>query len=581
VKHTAFVLLVVLAGLSVSCDRDPARSTPDDAARDASYPSDASEDAPDAGGDAGADSGTVPSCGTHVFEKTTINARDGAALAGLIRRPADPACRVPTIFIYTPYNIENVSKIWLEDTTNEPLFASMDYAVVAVDWRGKFGSSAAKVRDEMQYGEDGYDLVEWIAARPWSDGNVGMYGVSALGRVQYWTAAENPPHLGAAVPIFGHMNHYYENFFPGGVFRKEYADGLGVLYGSGGTVKQHPYRDIYWRVVEGLHDPALVKIPMLSVSGWYDLFNRGTHRTFQKIRSMSDPSVRDSHRMLIGPWSHFAAGGEGIWGREFTEEERLYFDNDRRIQKDALAFFDFYLRGLPNEVASWPRVRYVMAAEGSWRSAEEWPPGSQAEKLYLTAGGGLSDAVPAGEEVILPYDPADPSPTVGGQTLNWKYTHGPTDQAGVLARGDAAAFVTEPLAEPLRTTGAVQVQLVVKTTGADTDFAVRLTDVDETGRHLLLTDGIRRLKLRDDLSAPSEVTAGQEYQIEITLTNELAYTFTPGHRVGVIITSSNYERFDRNPNTGDDFFEDAAAPAAVTNTIVSGADTYLELPVVP
>ncbi|MBI5526198.1 MAG: CocE/NonD family hydrolase [Deltaproteobacteria bacterium] len=530
--------------------------------------------------DGGADAGVVLPCKTHLFEETMIPARDGAALAALIRRPAEPACKVPAIFIYTPYNIDNVYKIWLEDTTTEPLFAGMDYAVVAVDWRGKFGSSSAQVRDELQYGEDGYDLVEWIAAQPWSDGNVGMYGVSALGRVQYWTAAEQPPHLKAAVPIFGHMNHFYENFFPGGVFRKEYAEGLGLLYGTGGTVKQHPCKDLYWRVVEGLHDPALVKIPMLVVSGWYDLFNRGTHRTFDEIRTLSDPSVRNSHRMLIGPWSHFAAGGEGIWGREFTEEERQWFDADRRIQKDALAFYDLYLRGLQSEAAGWPRVRYVQGAEGLWKSADEWPPPSEPGLLYLTGGRGLSDAIPSGGEIGLPCDPNDPSPTVGGQTLSWKYTHGPTDQAAVLARGDAAAFVTEPLAEPLRITGAVLVRLNVKTTGTDTDFAARLTDVDGNGRHLLLTDGIRRLKLRDDLSAPSDVTAGLAYSITIALTNELAYTFLPGHRVGVIITSSNYERFDRNPNTGDDFFEDAAAPLVVTNTILLGAESFLALPVI-
>jgi predicted acyl esterase len=376
-----------------------------------------------------------------------IPMRDGAELAAFVRRPAPPADEVPTILIFTPYDKENARDLWFADPTGEPLFESPDYAFVVADWRGRFGSSAAPLRDNEQHGEDGHDIVEWIADQPWSDGAVGMWGASALGRVQYWTATERPPHLAAAVPIFAHMNQYYENYYPGGVLRREYVASLGVLFGDNTVLEDHPYRDWLWKIAEGLYEPELIEVPLLVVSGWYDL-----------------------------------------------------------------------------------------------------------------------------------YDPDDPSPTVGGQTLSWSYLHGPTDQAEVLERDDAAVFTTDPLATPLVIAGRIEVHLAVRTTGLDTDFAVRLTDVDHEGRHLLLTDGIRRLKLRDDYARLSEVVPGERYTVSVTLTNDLAYTFAVGHRVGIVITSSNYQRFDRNPNTGDDFYSDGVTPTTVTNTLIMDGTSRLVLP---
>lgn len=163
-------------------------------------------------------------------------------------------------------------------------------------------------------------------------------------------------------------------------------------------------------------------------------------------------------------------------------------------------------------------------------------------------------------------------------TMTRLLLHGPHDQADVVARGDALVFTTAPLTAPLWIRGALEAVLAVSTTGADTDFVVRLTDVDDSGNHLLLTDGVRRLSLRDGFDAPDPVVADQRYAVTVKLINQLAYTFDIGHRVGLIVTSSNYPRFSRNPGNGLTFYTDPATSVTVTNTVYTDGESRLILP---
>jgi len=530
-------------------------------------------DATPATADAGApDAG--PDCSEQQFEDVSIPLRDGKSLAAFVRRPTNPDCHLPAILIQTPYNKENARSLWFEgDGSSEPLFDSTDYAFVVLDWRGFYGSAGAAVAMPAR-GEDGYDAVEWIAAQPWSNGKVGTWGVSALCRVQHWTAVEQPPHLVAAVPIFCAINDSYEQYYPGGVLRREYVDTLGFLFG-GNVIEDHPTRDAAWQFVENIYDPADVAVPMLLVAGWYDLDPIANLDTFRALYAEDD-----RHRLVIGPWMHYAAGGESTGaGRALDAQELEYWDADRTIQRDSLAWFDLQLRGIPNDAASWDPVRYYIDGEERWEAGDSWPPpGIGTTELYLRADGALAAAAPSTGELVYPYDPADPSPTVGGQTLRPDLRHGPRDQAPVLARGDAAVFVSDPLTTPLAIRGRVRAVIDVSTAGADTDVAVRLTDVDAGGSHLMIADGIRRLKLRDSFAAASPVVAGTRYRVEVELTNELAYTFAVEHRVGLIVTSSNSPRFEINPNTGDDFFADATSPVAVDNTLYLDGASKLVLP---
>jgi len=532
----------------------------------------------DAGGDAASDpDGAAPDCTEHIQEDLLVPLQDGQSLSAFARRPVNPDCQLPTILVQTPYNKENARSLWFGAPAPGPLFASLDYAFVVVDWRGYFGSAGAAVA-QPDHGADGYDVVEWIAQQPWSDGQVGTWGVSALGRVQYWTAVRQPPHLVASVPIFSPMNTFYEEYYPGGVLRRELVDTLGLLYGQS-LVEQHPLRDAVWIWLEGLYQPSDIAVPMLVVAGWYDLDNARSFRTWDSLVATSDPAVRAQHRMLVGAWHHFAAGGETAAGRPLTAQELLYHDGEFRIQADSLSWFDFHLRGIDVTVPTWAPIRYVRDGESTWEEEDTWPPStSQDLTLHLHADGSLDETSPGAGQLSYLFDPADPSPTIGGQTLDFTLLHGPTDQADVLLRNDVLVFTTATLTEPLRIRGPVTVELAVGTTGIDTDFVVRLTDVDAAGNHLLLTDGVRRLTLRTTYSAVSPVIPGARYELTVPFTNQLAYTFAAGHRVGLIISSSSHPRFERNPGNGLSFYTDPSTAVAVTNTIYTDGVSRLILP---
>jgi hypothetical protein len=530
-------------------------------------------------GEDGADA-QAPDCSQHLFEDVAIPMRDGKTLAAFVRRPVDPACRLPSILIQTPYDKENARTMWLSGAGREPLFESPDYAFAVLDWRGFFGSRAAAVQGAQPYGQDGYDAVEWLAAQPWSDGRVGLWGVSALCVQQYRTALEKPPHLAAIVPIFCQAGQTYDQYYPGGVLRQEYFDFLSAYFGVNDLILEHPTRDALWRAAERLTDLAGVEAPALVVSGWWDLHNPGTLSDFEALRTRSPAAVRGQHRLLIGPWTHFAVGGEGRGGlRPPDDEERKYLDAERRIQRDSLAFFDLHLRAVASEAAAWPEARWQTGGDGAWESAGFWPPiGAGRAVLFPAPGGALQLQEPGEAALDFPYDPDDPSPTVGGCTLLPSLFHGPREQAEVTARADALTFLGPPLAEPLRLRATARLHLEGATSGQDTDFAVRLLDVDPDGGQLLVGEGIQRLKLRDDLGAVSPVQPGQRYPLTVSLANALGYTFAPGHRVGLVVTSSNYPRFARNPNDGEDFYRDEASSVTVTNTLFVGPGTYLVLP---
>lgn len=538
-----------------------------------------------AGGDAGtggsAGDGGTPDCLTHELRDVTIPMRDGKSLAAFVRGPKDPACKLPVVVIQTPYGKDNAKLLWFSGAGTDPLFDSKDYAFVVVDWRGFFGSAAAKVAGAQPFAEDGYDTIEWAGTQPFSTGKVGMWGVSALCVQQFRTAVQKPPHLAAAVPIFCAMNTTYEQYYPGGVLRLEYYNFIGFYFGAG-AILAAPYRNATWLLAENLLKPQDVTVPMLVVAGWYDLYPKGSFDTWNGLLASSPAAAQ--HRLLVGEWIHFAVGGETAGGRALTPQELKYVDAAKKVQTDSRDFFDLHLRGQAAGAASaWSPVRYVRSGEGTWESGPAWPPAGQtARTLYLAGDGGLSATAPTAGTVTSTYVSLDPSPTIGGGTLQGALLHGPQPQNAVVARTDARVFAGPLLTQPLKIRGPLAVSLDVATDRADTDFAARLTDVQVDGGHLLLAEGIRRLKLRGNLGVVAPVDAGVRYTVPISFTSELAYTFAAGHRVGLIITSSNYPRFDRNPNTGADFFPDAGTPAFdATNTLFVNGGSLLTLPTDP
>jgi len=168
----------------------------------------------------------------------------------------------PVILIQTPYG-KNSFRLGLPLGVVRNLSAS-NYAFVILDWRGRF-SNASKALPGVGIGEDGYDLVEWIASQSWSTGKIGTWGPSALGNVQFETAKKRPPHLTCAVPLVAAPHYSFEHYYTGGAARTELIEQIDNLgFGVSSTVSANPYYNATWAAIEGLSIyPDSIQIPML------------------------------------------------------------------------------------------------------------------------------------------------------------------------------------------------------------------------------------------------------------------------------------------------------------------------------
>lgn len=533
----------------------------------------------------------------RVRDDLAVPTLDGHALSAFVDRPTGTPCPLPTILVQTPYNKEEAYESILGvDRSDRPLFASPHYNYVVVDWRGRFGSSGVPIDDGTWLAQDGYSTVEWIAEQPWSDGQVAMWGVSALCGQQYRTAIGPkptsahpdrndgpPPSLQAMVPIMCPIRTDYERAYPGGVLRHEWASALDVLgFGLRTVYENNPRSNLLWTIAGGEDRIENIAVPALVVGGLWDVVPTATVEAFNELVGESDPSVRDQHRLLMGPWIHFATGGEINSGaaRPLTDDERVFLDLGRRIDADTLAFFDHHLLGAENEASSWQAVRYFQSGEG-WTGADSWPPAdSETNSFYAAAGSALTTSRPTTASTAdIPYDADDPSPTIGGATLSpyncmgsetplictltpnpeTILAHGPASQAQVVARADGVLFVTEPVSSPLPLTGNGTAYVDVSTTLEDADVAVRVVDVAPDGTPLLIGEGIARISSWADPSRRLPVAPGTRTSVEVPLNAPLGYTIAPGHQLGLILTGSNWPLYARNPGTGAVFHEDDVA----------------------
>jgi len=259
-------------------------------------------------------------------------------------------------------------------------------------------------------------------------------------------------------------------------------------------------------------------------------------------------------------------------------------------QARQLAFFDRYLRGNDVEI---PAVRYFVMGRNEWRNADCWPlPETRWTPMYVrskghaqtAAGDGTLSEEPPGAESPdrYLYDPANPTPTVGGRSLpTGRLVPGPLDQTHVERRSDVLCYTTPELREELEVSGPLMLHLFASTTAVDTDFVAKLVDVHPDGAAYNVAEGVLRAKYRKGLLAPQPVTPGEVNEFVIDLAN-VSVVFRRGHRVRLDVTSSNFPRIDRNMNTGNRLGVDAeGVPAIQTVHHDDRCASYLALPVIP
>jgi uncharacterized protein len=508
-----------------------------------------------------------------------IAVRDGKQLAADVY--INPNCNsCPTILIQTPYN-KNFYRWGLPLGIGVNL-QDYNYQFVIVDWRGFYGSAAA-FDNNAEQGEDGYDIIEWIVSQPWSDGQVGTWGPSALARVQYNTAREQHPNHICAVPLVAGSQFNYEDYYTGGVYKKEYVEQLDALgFGLSTIILNNPVKNFTWNFVENQnYYPNEIKIPMYIIGGWYDHATNNIIDLFKGLKSQSPQQVRDKHKLLIGPWAHGGMGQVQVG----TEQQGELFFPDAAGWSDSLAlmFFDYHLHQINNGFDSEPEIRYFIPGSMTWEGTTDWPPtGYNPTKLYLNENNRLigSANLPNSAMSSISYDPNDPSPTIGGPTLSQSLLQGPYDQSTeVETRDDVLIFSTHTLSQPVTMVGKTNIKLFVSSNKKDTDFAVRLCDVYPDGKSILLMDGIRRLRFRNGYTASDTALAvpGEIYEIDIELPH-LVHTFLEGHQIRLIVSSSNYPRFDKNLNNGGSMYVPGVALIA-ENTIYHESDhpSHIEL----
>ncbi len=532
--------------------------------------------------------------------------RDGTTLYADVYRP-DSAGRFPVILLRLPYG-----KQLAEVFGDHEYFPARGYVVVVQDGRGRFASEGEyyPLIDEAQ---DGYDTVEWAASLPYANGMVGTQGQSYLGATQYQLAPTRPPHLRCAFPVSaGADYHQGWVYHTGGAFslgwqipyaiflarntidRKGikdqlwpkvrpdllrsinfanplcpeayqrlplmyWADLLGEVAPYLRDYFTHPDEGPYWWPINIERQHHNISIPMYHVSSWYDIFLRDALVHFCGLQSRAmTPEARGGQKLLLGPWAHLfpytapISGGTG--DIDFGPNAAI------ELHDTQLRWFDYWLKGIDTGIGEEAPIRLFVMGTNQWRDEYEWPLArtrympyyfhSQGNANSLNGDGGLSAEPPQDEpKDHYGYDPANPVPTCGGNTLIIPV--GVADQREVESRRDVLVYTGDPLEAPLEVTGPLKVVLNASSSAIDTDFTAKLVDVRPDGYAQNIADGILRARYRESLSNPSLMTPGEPYEFRIDLW-ATSHVFLPGHRLRVEVASSNFPRFDRNLNTGGD-----------------------------
>ena len=542
-----------------------------------------------------------------------IPMRDGIELSAdlFLPRGAGPA---PAVLMRTPYSNSMEQMI-----AKAKRLAESGYACVVGDCRGRW-DSGGDYYPFLNEAEDGFDTQEWIGAQAWCDGSIGTAGASYVGTTQWRPAPLASGYLKCMAPRVICTDYYSGLVYPGGALQLNVVMSWGMRTHArtGQDIDFHnwteafrslPLRDIdaaagrqlpfwkdwidhpsyddYWAAMDDEPRFGQIQAPAFNMGGWYDLYANQTFTNFNGLRQHGGSEAARQSKLIIGPWPHALATSTRTGDIDFGESSLA------DLEAEEVRWFDYWLRGIDNGMIDEPALRLFVMGVNQWRSEHEWPLArTDWQTWHLHSGGSansvigdgeLSPAAPGDETADeFVYDPRYPVQTLGGgnccspHIVPW----GPQDQRSIEMRGDVLVYTSQVLEEDVEVTGPIEVVLYAATDGPDTDFTAKLVDVFPTGYSMNLCDGIQRARYRDSRTTPTLLEAGKvyEYRIEVGVT---ANVFRAGHQIRLEISSSNFPRFDRNPNTGNVYGVDAELRAARQTVHHSKAfPSHLRLPVV-
>lgn len=289
-----------------------------------------------------------------------------------------------------------------------------------------------------------------------------------------------------------------------------------------------------------------LQAPALMITGWYDWWLHDALATWELLMRSGREPMRSRSRLIITPSAHNVAGyHEGM-------EDHPELRHHHRVANHIDLLLHWYTTVQEDNFAPWPMVTYYLMGANEWRAASAWPPPeAQRVALYLGPGGTLTSQTPqrSSDPDVYTYDPADPTPTVGGSIVSYVYPPGSVDVSSVQQRRDVLVYTTAPLERDLDVVGPIRLLLYASSSAVDTDFAARLSDVFPDGRAIQLQSGILRARYRNLHGEPELLEPGRIYRFDIDMW-ATANRFRAGHRLRLDIASADFPRFDRNANRG-------------------------------
>jgi predicted acyl esterase len=460
-------------------------------------------------------------------EVVWVTMRDGVRLEGELRLPDLDGAAAPCVLMANGYGWDGA--IGDAFSPQVAALAERGYATLHVSLRGS-GDSEGEANLYNRFGDDGYDLVEWMADQSWCDGNVGMIGASLLGISQWLTAKAAPPHLEAIIPYVACGDCYNYLWYPG-----------GMLPGPGRVARGEPeyssasaHRDFdqWWRErTTTAQDHAAIArsgIAVMDVGGWEDYISPANVRAYEEFDAAGGDGM-----FISGPWAHGASPGSGPVGpHDYLTYQALWLDHT--------------LRGIDNGITAEGEALIYVQGANQWRFEEQWPiPDTRTATLFLkgersgsirSRNDGSLSAVPPGpgaRAASYRYDP-DTGPFL--PTLR-DSRQGITDIDQRPYEQDALTWTTGELSESAEVTGSLALSFWARATG-DTDFVVQLSDVAPDGTSTQVSSGYLNASRYPSAASPDEPSPEEvrQYELEIWPTS---YVFAEGHRLRISLAGGS------------------------------------------
>ena len=526
--------------------------------------------------------------GTGIYksqEKQTfmVPMRDNVKLAtDVYFAPGSFGAPRPVVLIRTPYGKSG----WANDLYS-PIYLNQNYHLVIQDLRGTSDSEGGEsfLLFVNSY-KDGVDTIDWISDQSWSNGKIASAGVSALCLNQYYYAGMGPDGLLAQQLWFGTPEMFDHAIFQGSYHQSSVET---WIKSTSPTNWEFQIDTLLTRTIpknETLYNSTSLSYPVgpsysnvsvygIHVGGWYDHFLQGTIDGYIGYDDYGATRALGHQKLVMGPWTHGSIYG----GRQGELTYPQNSDGFDLLLDWEMEIFDEALLGIP---AYWngARVAYYLMGDvdvssddwNYWRYAYDYPLDHVDDTWYFTADGGLnktSAGLVNGNFSYL-YDPRYPVPNLGGQNQPFDLA-GPMDQSPIENRSDVLIFETPVLTETVETVGRIWGNLFVASNCTDTDFTIKLTDVYPDGRSMLITDGSLTVRYRYNYTSEVFMSGNQNDIYELLIDCwSTAYSFAPGHKIRVAISSSNYPRFAKNPNTGAPLARDYLNFNIANNTFLVG-----------